>query len=839
MTLKFGINTQPFGGSAQYTLNILNTCPFWICSTVSTGAGSTGEEWNLNVDTNGYPISNSIARDGASLSSSYTVLVALNDLGTYLFPGGAGSWTLQWQGRGTFTVTRDATASSSSSPITLNVTPTASGTSSGIGVALSATGISATVTFSGTTVSWSGSSFAADSPVAFQTTGTLPGININQVYYVLAASLGANSFQIATTAGGSPITFSGGSGTHTGFGDWARNIQLCQTKYLTQLAAGEQWNIDYTAKFKGLSPIRFMQMQNTYSIDILYSAVTFSGTTVSWSSASFAANQTVMFLPDSGGTLPTPLTIGTAYYVLQASLTANSFQVATSLGGSPITFSGGSGTFTGVGQIVLTSSDITPKDYLMWAGTGVGFGVNRAGHSFGGPPIEAMCALCNEQNADMWINIPPLADASWNTTASALVSANLNSNLKVYVEKSNEVWSQAAFLTPFYANLGNVLFTAAGNNNNAAFLYGLYSSIQAQAIWKSALGSRVISVMGGQASNDSYLSDPTQGMLPRLATDYGGNSSYWTGQAYTHFDAVCIGGYMNGGEQLPDAWTADSDGGIAKFYQEYNSGGLLPTSASTSHIAGGTSTAYTVTSGQSLPATPPNQTIIYIDFNGVTNGANATLAADGGTAFPLQERWGTALPANYIGQGFIGNGYKTPFVFTSVTASGSVGTPGWRIQFPGWPGPPSTGYINPGLDWASTAAAAYGPASTFGLRLLSYECGQTFSDFGHPDTDQTNYSIAANRSTQMGTLYTTYFGEFVANGFNDVVNHYADVSLPGNESQWGLLENIYQTNYATVPKYQAYMGLLGSVSSPSIAITMGHTLMDGKHTTRPRKIPHH
>lgn len=73
------------------------------------------------------------------------------------------------------------------------------------------------VTFSGTTVTWTGHGLLSFDPVVFTSSGALPsGLVANRQYYV-GTVIDANSFQIAATVGGSAVnTGTGGSGTHTG-----------------------------------------------------------------------------------------------------------------------------------------------------------------------------------------------------------------------------------------------------------------------------------------------------------------------------------------------------------------------------------------------------------------------------------------------------------------------------------------------------------------------------------------------------------------------------------------------------------------------------------------------
>jgi hypothetical protein len=59
----------------------------------------------------------------------------------------------------------------------------------------------------------------------------------------------------------------------------------------------------------------------------------------------------------------------------------------------------------------------------------------------GGVPLEMMIELCNKLNRPPWFNIPHLADNDYVSNFAALVKANLNSNLDVYVEYSNECWN--------------------------------------------------------------------------------------------------------------------------------------------------------------------------------------------------------------------------------------------------------------------------------------------------------------------------------------------------------------------------------------------------------------
>lgn len=93
------------------------------------------------------------------------------------------------------------------------------------------TGITSTTSYSGTTpatvtmtsaspavITWNSHGFSAGQQVVFQTTGALyTGVTAGTTYFVIAAGLSANTFEISATLGGPAINTSGSqSGTHNG-----------------------------------------------------------------------------------------------------------------------------------------------------------------------------------------------------------------------------------------------------------------------------------------------------------------------------------------------------------------------------------------------------------------------------------------------------------------------------------------------------------------------------------------------------------------------------------------------------------------------------------------------
>lgn len=60
-----------------------------------------------------------------------------------------------------------------------------------------------------------------------------------------------------------------------------------------------------------------------------------------------------------------------------------------------------------------------------------------------GAALEYAVMLCNRVRADCWINIPHMADDDYIKNAAALVARDLDKDLRVFVEYSNEIWNFA------------------------------------------------------------------------------------------------------------------------------------------------------------------------------------------------------------------------------------------------------------------------------------------------------------------------------------------------------------------------------------------------------------
>ncbi len=391
-------------------------------------------------------------------------------------------------------------------------------------------------------------------------------------------------------------------------------------------------------------------------------------------------------------------------------------------------------------------------------------------------------------------------------TCTAATCAGSPSNYEIYESLSN-------------GNVGHNPYTDAGvhwqNTNTVCpggafsgfsylFTDGILGAVSAGQAFKTSLGNRSVRLMASQFSYGNGARIAYQGNW--LASNCGGTASLFSGTAAANLDAMATAPYF-GSSLVPLAWTAQADSGLTYFFEEQNTGGLLPTAIGTGNCGNGAgftcdsggNTAFTLTSpGGNIPATPANGTCLGMEFN-ATIGASATLAVDGGNSYPLVNEYGTAL-----GSGSILINAQEVFCFTNQTSVGSV-TAGWYYSAFGYSNGVHGGWLNATLDtWLCNEEVVAGSPGCSGnylinpLPLVAYESGQNYS--GGSNTTYNTWFYSANRDSRMGTAYTTYYTGLRAqtsgllNIFNDIA------AFTGQE--FGNLETITQ-NLSTSPRYQA------------------------------------
>ncbi|MDY6939510.1 MAG: tandem-95 repeat protein [Cyanobacteriota bacterium] len=193
-----------------------------------------------------------------------------------------------------------------------------------------------------------------------------------------------------------------------------------------------------------------------------------------------------------------------------------------------------------------------------------------------GLPVETLVDVANRLDADPWFTIPHQATDEYVTNFAEYVKDNLDPDLDIYVEYSNEVWnsnfSQAQWIEEQAA-----LEWPDSTDSKFTQRMDWFSkrTTEVTQIWDDVFAEdkdRVIGVMGAQSSND-----------------WTGNRALgyrWADEPLSHeeygIDAIAIAPYFGGYignrdyESQVQSWTNDADGGLDKLFDELTHGGLLP-----------------------------------------------------------------------------------------------------------------------------------------------------------------------------------------------------------------------------------------------------------------------
>ena len=153
----------------------------------------------------------------------------------------------------------------------------------------------------------------------------------------------------------------------------------------------------------------------------------------------------------------------------------------------------------------------------------------RAGLYSRGAPIEIMVALANQIKADPWFSMPYKADDDYVQNFAEYVKANLDPNLKAYIEYSNEVWNPI-FIHHDYAIQKGLDAKLDSSKSPAGYKWYSRRSVEVFKIWEKAFGGyeQLVRVMGGWSSNHNMSSQI-------LAFE----------DAYKHTDTLAIAPYVS------------------------------------------------------------------------------------------------------------------------------------------------------------------------------------------------------------------------------------------------------------------------------------------------------
>jgi hypothetical protein len=156
--------------------------------------------------------------------------------------------------------------------------------------------------------------------------------------------------------------------------------------------------------------------------------------------------------------------------------------------------------------------------------------VDDARWNVNGAPVEIMVALANRIGADPWFSIPHRADDNYVLQFAQTVRSLLNSNRRVYVEYSNEVWNPD-FPQYTYAQQQGLALGLSQDPLVAGNRYQALRSRQIFQIFESVFpADRLVRVLSSWA--------PYPAISETLLT---------FGDTRTHTDALAIAPYFGGG----------------------------------------------------------------------------------------------------------------------------------------------------------------------------------------------------------------------------------------------------------------------------------------------------
>lgn len=133
-----------------------------------------------------------------------------------------------------------------------------------------------------------------------------------------------------------------------------------------------------------------------------------------------------------------------------------------------------------------------------------------------GVAYEYIAELTNILEKDIWINIPHQADDAYVTQLAEFLESNLNSDSRIYLEYSNELWNGIFLQTAYASEMGNNL-GFSGPSWEQGWKYTAYRSAQVFSLFEAAVDNedRIVKIIPSQSANPwlsgqlvNYFNDP-------------------------------------------------------------------------------------------------------------------------------------------------------------------------------------------------------------------------------------------------------------------------------------------------------------------------------------------
>lgn len=150
----------------------------------------------------------------------------------------------------------------------------------------------------------------------------------------------------------------------------------------------------------------------------------------------------------------------------------------------------------------------------------------------GGVPYEVMVDACNRGGADLWVCVPHLADDNYVQQMATLIRDQLDVDLKVYIEFSNEVWN-TQFAQTQYAIQKGIEAGLGDDQWHGAVLWQTERSLEIFAIFEQVFGGtgRLVRVLGMQQGFEMRHNQMLGHKDAYLSTDALAITTYFGGPA--------------------------------------------------------------------------------------------------------------------------------------------------------------------------------------------------------------------------------------------------------------------------------------------------------------------
>lgn len=225
-----------------------------------------------------------------------------------------------------------------------------------------------------------------------------------------------------------------------------------------------------------------------------------------------------------------------------------------------------------------------------------------------GVPVEVMVELANRVGAHAWFSLPHPADDDYMAQYARLVRQLLRTDLKAYVEYSNEVWN-GQFAQAKYAQNQGLALGLSSNAFQAQLYFYSKRSVEMFDIWATEFGdpARLVRVMSAQAASSWTSTQVLDYQGAKLKTDALAVAPYFGSylgapgeqarvqaltldQLFAELDSVAIPqavGWMNaqqyeasargvpliayeGGQHLAGYWGVENDAAVNVLFDAAN-----------------------------------------------------------------------------------------------------------------------------------------------------------------------------------------------------------------------------------------------------------------------------